>query len=45
MDLQKRIARELKEKGTYEILLDGAITFDELDALARPGASLTVEAD
>ena len=36
MGLLKRIARELKEKGTYEILLDGAITFDELNALARP---------
>jgi 2-methylisocitrate lyase-like PEP mutase family enzyme len=36
MGLLQRIARELKEKGTYEMMLDGAITFDELNALARP---------
>jgi len=36
MGLLRRIARELKEKGTYEALLMDAITFDELNALARP---------
>lgn len=36
MGLMKRIAQELKEKGTYEALLVGAITFDELNTLALP---------
>lgn len=36
MGLLNRIASELKERGTYEMMLDGAITFDELNALARP---------
>jgi 2-methylisocitrate lyase-like PEP mutase family enzyme len=36
MGLLKRMARELREKGTYDILLDGAITFDELNSLAKP---------
>ncbi len=36
MGLLKRIAQELKEKGTYEALLMGAITFDELNTLAMP---------
>jgi 2-methylisocitrate lyase-like PEP mutase family enzyme len=36
MGLLKRIARELLEKGTYQSLLDGAITFDELNKLALP---------
>ncbi len=36
MGLLKRIAQELKEKGTYEALLIGAITFDELNTLALP---------
>jgi 2-methylisocitrate lyase-like PEP mutase family enzyme len=36
MGLLRRISRELKEKGTYETLLAGAITFEELNALARP---------
>ena len=31
-----KIARELKESGSYETMLDDAITFDELNALARP---------
>lgn len=36
MGLLRKIAQELKEKGTYETLLTGAITFDELNALTRP---------
>jgi 2-methylisocitrate lyase-like PEP mutase family enzyme len=36
MGLLKRIARELRQKGTYDALLEGAITFDELNALAEP---------
>lgn len=36
MGLLRKIAQELKEKGTYETLLTDAITFDELNALARP---------
>jgi 2-methylisocitrate lyase-like PEP mutase family enzyme len=38
MGLLKRIAREVLEKGTYENLTEGAITFDELNALAVPKA-------
>jgi 2-methylisocitrate lyase-like PEP mutase family enzyme len=34
MGLLKRIAKEVLEKGTYENLVEGAITFDELNALA-----------
>jgi 2-methylisocitrate lyase-like PEP mutase family enzyme len=34
MGLLKRAANEVLEKGTYEILTEGAITFDELNALA-----------
>ena len=37
MGLLRKIAQELKEKGTFETLLTDAITFDELNALARPG--------
>jgi 2-methylisocitrate lyase-like PEP mutase family enzyme len=36
MGLLRKIGQELKEKGTYETLLTGAINFDELNALARP---------
>jgi len=36
MGLLKKIGKELKQKGTYDALLEGAITFDELNALARP---------
>ncbi len=36
MGLLKRAAREVLEKGTFENLVDGAITFDELNALAVP---------
>jgi len=38
MGLLKRIAKEVLEKGTYENLTEGAITFDELNALAVPKA-------
>ena len=38
MGLLKRAAKELLEKGTYENLVEGAITFDELNALAVPRA-------
>jgi 2-methylisocitrate lyase-like PEP mutase family enzyme len=34
MGLLKRAAKEVLEKGTYENLIEGAITFDELNALA-----------
>ena len=36
MGLLRRIAQELKQKGTYDTLLNGAVTFDELNALVRP---------
>ena len=36
MGLLKRASREVREAGTYGSLLDGAITFDELNALAAP---------
>lgn len=36
MGLLRKVASELKERGTYESLLSGAITFDELNALAEP---------
>src|SRR2546428_1699125 len=38
MGLLKRAANEVLEKGTYENLIEGAITFDELNALAVPRA-------
>ncbi|HKT21619.1 MAG TPA: isocitrate lyase/phosphoenolpyruvate mutase family protein, partial [Nitrososphaerales archaeon] len=38
MGLLKRASREVRESGTYGSLLDGAITFDELNALAAPRA-------
>jgi 2-methylisocitrate lyase-like PEP mutase family enzyme len=38
MGLLKRAAKEVVEKGTYENLVEGAITFDELNALAVPRA-------
>ncbi len=34
MGLLKRISREVLEKGTYDSLLDGAISYDELNSLA-----------
>jgi 2-methylisocitrate lyase-like PEP mutase family enzyme len=34
MGLLKRAAKEVLEKGTYENLVEGAITFDELNTLA-----------
>ncbi|MDG6982946.1 MAG: isocitrate lyase/phosphoenolpyruvate mutase family protein [Nitrososphaerota archaeon] len=36
MGLLKRASREVRQAGTYGGLLDGAITFDELNALAVP---------
>jgi 2-methylisocitrate lyase-like PEP mutase family enzyme len=36
MGLLKRISREILENGTYSSLLDGAISFDELNSLAVP---------
>jgi 2-methylisocitrate lyase-like PEP mutase family enzyme len=38
MGLLKRAAREVLEKGTYDSLVEGAITFDELNSLAVPKA-------
>jgi len=34
MGLLRRASREIQEKGTYDNLVEGAITFDELNALA-----------
>jgi 2-methylisocitrate lyase-like PEP mutase family enzyme len=36
MGLMKRISNEILEKGTYSNLVEGAITFDELNSLALP---------
>jgi 2-methylisocitrate lyase-like PEP mutase family enzyme len=36
MGLLKRAAKEVLEQGTYENLVEGAITFDELNGLAVP---------
>jgi 2-methylisocitrate lyase-like PEP mutase family enzyme len=36
MGLLKRASREVLEKGTYTSLVEGAISFDELNALALP---------
>jgi 2-methylisocitrate lyase-like PEP mutase family enzyme len=36
MGLLRRIAKELLEEGTYHNLLEGALTFDELNSLALP---------
>lgn len=36
MGLLRRASREVREKGTYDGLVEGAITFDELNALAVP---------
>ena len=38
MGFLKRAAAEVLEKGTYESLVEGAITFDELNALVVPKA-------
>jgi 2-methylisocitrate lyase-like PEP mutase family enzyme len=34
MGLLRRASREVRQKGTYDTLVEGAITFDELNALA-----------
>jgi 2-methylisocitrate lyase-like PEP mutase family enzyme len=36
MGLLKRISKEVFEKGTYDNLLEGAISYDELNSLATP---------
>ena len=36
MGLLKRASREVREKGTFDSLVEGAITFDELNSLAIP---------
>ncbi len=36
MGLLKRVSREIIEEGTYNSLVEGAITFDELNKLASP---------
>ena len=36
MGLLRRASREVLEKGTYDLLTEGAITFDELNLLAAP---------
>ncbi len=40
MGLLKRASKEVQERGTYGALLEGAITFDELNALAVPRKAL-----
>jgi len=37
MGLLRRASREVREKGTFDLLTEGAITFDELNSLAVPG--------
>jgi 2-methylisocitrate lyase-like PEP mutase family enzyme len=39
MGLLRKIAQELKRQGTYDALLTGTITFDELNGLAQPRES------
>ena len=36
MGLLRRASREVREKGTFDSLIEGAITFDELNSLAVP---------
>ena len=36
MGLLRRASKEVREKGTYDSLVEGALTFDELNALAVP---------
>ena len=36
MGLLRRASREVREKGTFDSLIEGAITFDELNSLALP---------
>lgn len=36
MGLLRRASREVRERGTYDTLVEGAVTFDELNALAVP---------
>jgi len=36
MGLLRRASKEIREKGTYDTLVDGAINFDELNSLALP---------
>jgi 2-methylisocitrate lyase-like PEP mutase family enzyme len=36
MGLLKRASREVREKGSFDSLIEGAITFDELNSLAFP---------
>ena len=36
LGLLQRVAREIREKGSFRSLVDGAISFDELNRLARP---------
>jgi hypothetical protein len=36
MGLLKRASREVREKGTFDSLIEGAIAFDELNSLAIP---------
>jgi 2-methylisocitrate lyase-like PEP mutase family enzyme len=38
MGFLKRASREVLDRGTYSSLVDGAINFDELNALAKPRA-------
>ena len=36
MGLLKRVSREVRERGTFDSLIEGAIAFDELNSLAVP---------
>lgn len=40
MGLLRRASREVREQGTYGALVEGAITFDELNSLALPKKTL-----
>src|SRR5208282_3247918 len=42
LGLLKRVSQEVLTRGTYDLLLEGAITFDELNLLAKPRTSMSV---
>jgi 2-methylisocitrate lyase-like PEP mutase family enzyme len=41
LGLLRRASQEVLTRGTYHLLLEGAITFDELNRLARPRSSVS----
>ena len=38
MGLLKKASKEVRERGTYDTLTEGAMTFEELNSLASPKA-------